>query len=139
MKAVIITKEPVTLNGHTAIIPHDLVKRLEDGRNEELKLQLSKLSNPESIKIEPAPWQEIKGDLYKATFTWNEEKIPEIVDQDYRTIADQRLSINSTIVAKLIFVQIGYLARDEQSIGTKLTLKGLQVVTTRSIDDPWLT
>ena len=101
-------------------------------------MQLAKVSNPESIKIKPAPWQEIKGNLYKATFTWNEEKTPEVVDQDYKTLVDQRLAIDSTITAKLIFIQTGYLARDQQSIGTKLTLKGLQVMSRRNIDDPWL-
>ena len=138
MREVIITKEPVILNGHSAIIPQYLVKRLEDGRNQELKMQLAKVSNPESIKIKPAPWQEIKGNLYKATFTWNEEKTPEVVDQDYKTLVDQRLTIDSTITAKLIFIQTGYLAGDQQSIGTKLTLKGLQVMSRRNIDDPWL-
>ena len=138
MREVIITKQPLTLVGNSAIIPQELVKRLEEGRNEELRRQLSKASCPELIKIEPAPWKEIKHNLYKATFTWNKEKGPEIVDQDYNTIKNQSLSINSIIIAKLIFVQTGYSARDQQSIGTKLALKGLQIVTERNLGDPWL-
>ena len=49
MRQVIITKEPVTLTGNLAILPKDLVERLEDGRRDELQQQLAKVSNPDSV------------------------------------------------------------------------------------------
>ena len=128
MRQVIITKEPVTLIGNSAILPKDLVKRLEDGRKAELKHQLAKVSNPDSCKINPAPWHPIEGNRYQAVFYWNEENTPEIVDQNYKTLKNQKLSMDSQITAKLIFVQIGYFMKDEELVGTRLNLKGLQVV-----------
>ena len=128
MRQVIITKEPVTLIGDSAILPKDLVKRLEDGRNDELKHQLAKARNPDACKINPAPWHRIEENRYQAVFSWNEEKAPEIVDQNYKVLTDQKLSIDSKIKAKLIFVQTGYLLKDEEMIGTRLNLKGLQVI-----------
>ena len=95
MRQVMITKEPVTLIGNSAILPKDLVKRLEDGRKAELKHQLGKVSNPDSWKINPAPWHPIEGNRYQAVFYWNEENTPEIVDQNYKTLKNQKLSMDS--------------------------------------------
>ena len=138
MRQVMITKEPVTLIGNSAILPRELVKRLEDDRNDELKLQFAKASNPDLCKIIPAPWHQIEGNRYQAVFSWDEEKEPEIVDQDYQTLTDQKLSMDSKITAKLIFVQIGYLLRDKETVGTRLSLKGLQIIHKNgTINDPW--
>ena len=128
MRQVMITKEPVTLTGNSAILPKELVQRLEDDRTDELQHQLAKAGNPDSCKINPAPWHSIEGNRYQAVFSWNEEKTPEIVDQNYKTLKDQKLSMDSEITAKLIFVQTGYLIKDEETVGTRLNLKGLQVI-----------
>ena len=133
-----ITKEPVTLTGNSAILPKELVQRLEDDRTDELQHQLAKAGNPNSCKINPAPWHSIEGNRCQAVFSWNEEKTPEIVDQNYKTLKDQKLSMDSEITAKLIFVQTGYLIKDEETVGTRLNLKGLQVIhDDREINDPW--
>ena len=138
MRQVIITKEPVTLTGNSAILPKDLVERLEDGRKDELQQQLAKVSNPDSCKINPAPWHPIEERGYQAVFSWNEEKAPEIVDQNYKTLTDQKLSMDSKITAKLIFVQTGYFIKDEGIVGTRLSLKGLQIIHDHgTIRDPW--
>ena len=138
MRQVIITKEPVTLTGNLAILPKDLVERLEDGRRDELQQQLAKVSNPDSCKINAAPWHPIDESGYQAVFSWNDEKAPEIVDQNYKTITDQKLSMDSKITAKLIFVQTGYCMKDEGTVGTRLSLKGLQVIHEYgTISDPW--
>ena len=138
MRQVIITKEPVTLTGNSAILPKDLVERLEDGRKDELQQQLAKVSNPDSCKINPAPWHPIEERGYQAVFSWNEEKEPEIVDQNYKTLTDQKLSMDSKITAKLIFVQTGYFIKDEGTVGTRLSLKGLQIIHDHgTIRDPW--
>lgn len=123
-----ITKEPVTLIGNSAVLPKDLVKRLEEDRRDELKHQLAKASNPDSCKIKPAPWHEIEESRYRAIFSWNEENMPEIVDQDYKIIPSEKLSMDSKITAKLIFVQSGYSKKEDETIGTRLILKGLQVI-----------
>ena len=128
MRQVIITKEPVTLIGNSAILTKELVKRLEDGRKAELKHQLAKVSNPDSCKINPAPWHPIEGNSYQAVFYWKEDNMPEIVDQNYKILKNQKLSMDSQITAKLIFVQTGYCMKDEEMVGTRLSLKGLQVV-----------
>ena len=138
MRQVIITKEPVTLIGNSAILPRELVKRLEDDRNDELKLQFAKASNPDLCKIIPAPWHQIEGNRYQAVFSWDEEKEPEIVDQDYQTLTGQKLSMDSQITAKLIFVQTGYLLKDKETVGTRLSLKGLQIIHKNgTMNDPW--
>jgi len=138
MRQVIITKEPVTLIGNSAILPNDLVKRLEEGRNDELQHQLTKASNPDSCKINPAPWHQIEQNTFQAIFTWNEEKAPEIVDQNYKKLTDKKLSMDSKITAKLIFVQTGYLLKNEDTIGTHLSLKGLQVIHEEgTINESW--
>ena len=138
MRQVMITKEPVTLTGNSAILPKELVQRLEDDRSDELQHQLAKASNPDSCKILPAPWHPIEGNRYQAVFSWNEEKTPEIVDQNYKTLKDQKLSMESEITAKLIFVQTGYLLKDKETVGTRLSLKGLQIIHKNgTMNDPW--
>ena len=137
MRQVMITKEPVTLTGNSAILPKELVQRLEDDRTDELQHQLAKAGNPDSCKINPAPWHPIEANRYQAVFSWKEEKTPEIVDQNYKTLKDQKLSMESEITAKLIFVQTGYLIKDEETVGTRLNLKGLQVIhDDRTNNDP---
>ena len=137
MRQVMITKEPVTLTGNSAILPKELVQRLEDDRTDELQHQLAKASNPDSCKILPAPWHPIEGNRYQAVFSWDEEKTPEIVDQNYKKLKDQKLSMESEITAKLIFVQTGYSIKDEETVGTRLNLKGLQVIhDDRTNNDP---
>jgi len=128
MRQVIITKQPVILIGNSAILPKELIKRLEADRDDELQHQLAKASKPDSIKIKPAPWHPLEGNRYQAVFFWNEEKTPEIVDHNYKILKDQKLSMDSKITAKLIFVQTGYLTKDEETVGTRLNLKGLQVI-----------
>ena len=79
----------------------------------------------------------IEGNRYQAVFYWNEENTPEIVDQNYKTLKNQKLSMDSQITAKLIFVQTGYFMKDEETIGTRLNLKGLQVIhDDRTNNDP---
>ena len=46
--------------------------------------------------------------------------------------------MDSKITAKLIFVQTGYCMKDEGTVGTRLSLKGLQVIHEYgTIGDPW--
>ena len=128
MREVIITKEPVILNGNSAILPKELIKRLEESRAEELRYQQSKHIDSNGCTIKPAPWTELKDNTFQARFEWNTDKEPEIVDQDYKPIPDKQLSTLSSIKAKLIFIQRGFSQNNGETIGTCLHLKGLQVV-----------
>ena len=128
MREVIITKAPVTLTGKSAILPKELIQRLEESRAEELKYQKSKFSDSKDCSIKPAPWVELKDNRYKAIFEWTAGKEPEIVDQDYKLIPNKRISPHSSIEAKLIFIQRGFSQDNGETIGTCLLLKEVQVI-----------
>ncbi len=132
MREVIITKEPVTLKGNFAILSKELIKRLEENREEELRYQQSRLKDSNHYTIKPAPWVEVTGNTYRTEFEWNIGKEPEIVDQDYQSIPGKTLTADSCITAKLIFVQKGFAQDDGHTIGTSLHLKGLQVISASS-------
>ena len=127
MRQVIITKNPVVLEGNQAILPKELIERLEDGRKEELRIQRSKLSHPERCNVSPAPWKKYNDDEYKTEFTWIKGKEPEIVDSEFKSLTKQVPTQTGTKV-KLIFVQAGYNINEKQIIGTQLLLKGIQVI-----------
>ena len=128
MREVIITKEPVVLNGNSAILPKELIQRLEESRAEELRYQQSKHIDSNGCTIKPAPWTELKDNIFQAQFEWPADKEPEIVDQNYKSVPDKQLSTLSSIKAKLIFIQRGFSQNNGKTIGTCLHLKGIQLV-----------
>ena len=127
MRQVIITKNPVVLEENQAILPKELIERLEDGRKEELRIQRSKLSQPDRCNVSPAPWKKYNDDEYKTEFTWIKGKEPEIVDSEFKSLTKQVPTQAGTKV-KLIFVQAGYSINEKHIIGTQLLLKGIQVI-----------
>ena len=96
MKEVIVTKDPVLLEGFqsilklsqygkynlAALLPDDVVEKLEAGREDELKYQKSRLKNPKRCTIKPEPWMEVSNGKTQAKFAWKEGKEPPIVDTE---------------------------------------------------------
>ena len=128
MRQVIITKQPVVLEGNQAILPKELIERLEEGRKEELNIQRSKLSHPEQCTINPAPWKKCNDHEYKTEFIWIEGKEPEIVDHEFKLLNLAKPILTKASKVKLIFVQTGYTLNKQDTIGTQLMLKGIQIV-----------
>ena len=142
MKEVIVTKDPVLLEGYqsvmklsqygkynlAALLPDDVVEKLEAGREDELKYQKSRLKNPKRCTIKPEPWMEVSNGKTQAKFAWKEGKEPPIVDTEGTLITDENLPLYSGSKVKLAFVQTGYTLKDGETIGTRLVLQGIQVV-----------
>ena len=142
MKEVIVTKEPVLLEGFqsilklsqygkynlAALLPDDVVEKLEAGREDELKYQKSRLKNPKRCTIKPEPWMEVSNGKTQAKFAWKEGKEPPIVDTEGTLITDENLPLYSGSKVKLAFTQTGYTLKDGETIGTRLVLQGIQVV-----------
>lgn len=141
MKEVIVTKDPVILEGYqsilklskynkynlAAILPQEIIDKLEAGREEELKYQQSKLKNPRRGVVKPEPWEEVSKGNWQAKFSWKEGAEPPIVDTEGTLITDENLPLYSGSKVKLAFTQNGYKLPDD-SYGTSLKLLGIQVV-----------
>lgn len=140
MKEVIITKEPVLLDGYQAILKpsqygyslsavlgQDEVDKLEAGREDELKWIKSKLKNPRRAVLKPEPWEEVSAGKYKAKFSWKEGNEPPVVDTEGTLITDENLPLYSGSKVKLAFFQKAYKLPDD-TYGTSLKLQGVQVV-----------
>jgi len=142
MKEVIVTKEPVVLEGYQSILklsqygkytlaalfPDDIVAKLEVGRKEELAYQKSRLKKPRRCTIKPEPWMEVSKGQIQAKFSWKEGCEPPIMDTDCNPITDAELPLYSGSKVKLAFTQTGYTLKDGETIGTRLVLQGIQVI-----------
>ena len=141
MKGVIVTKDPVVLKGYqsilklseyrkynlAAILPDDIIANLEEGRKELIAEQKSKLKNPRRCTIKPEPWMETGKGQTQAKFAWKEGKEPPILDTDCNPITDTELPLDVGSKVKLAFTQSGYTLGDGETIGTRLSLLGIQV------------
>ena len=140
MKEVIVTKEPVLLDGYQAILKpsqygyslhavfdQELIDKLEAGRETELKWIKSKLKNPRRAVLNPEPWEEMSANKYKVKFKWKEEEAPPIVDTEGTLISDEELPLYSGSKVKLAFFQKAYKLPSD-TYGTRLVLNGIQVV-----------
>lgn len=125
MSKVIITQDPVHFKKQTADLPASLIVKLEESRREELFF-LKRRENINGVTVLPAPWEMINATSYRAIFSWEKAKEPEIIDTDYRPLIDQNLKTLNAM-AKLIFVQKGFFNNNQKAIGTRLLLKGIQI------------
>jgi len=116
--------------GHSlrAVVGGDLIKELEDEREDCLKWAESKLKNPKRSTLRPEPWEEVAKDRYLIKFSWSEDKKPPIVDTEGTPITDESTPVYEGSKVKLGFIQKPYLLRDGVTYGTSLKLAGLQVV-----------
>ena len=136
-----VTEQPVILEGYQAVmkpskygyslhalIPQDLVDKLEDDRTESLKWAESKLKNPKRSTLKPEPWEEVSEGQYKVKFSWNAESKPPVVDTEGTLITDENIPIYAGSKVKLAFYQKPYILRDGVTYGSSLKLKAVQVV-----------
>ena len=136
-----VTQQPVTLVGFQAVfqpskfghtlscyLPDDLIDDLEQERVEKLDYIKSKVKNPRRAVCKPEPWEETD-DGYLVKFSWKEEdadSIP-IVDSE-GTVIEDPLPVYEGSRVKIAFVQKPYLLKDDQTYGTTLKLKAIQVI-----------
>lgn len=145
-RKTIVTEKPVTLDGYqyvmkpgkfgyqlSAIFDDDLVEQLEADRTEALKWCDSKLKNPKRATLKHEPWEEIEGkDKFKVSFRWNEENTPVVVDSEGTVIKNTDLPVYSGSTVKLAFYQKPYVLADGVTYGTKLIIKGVQIISLAS-------
>ena len=142
-----VTEQPVVLEGYqavmkpskygfslSAIIDQDMVNKLEDDREDGLNWAKSKVKNPKRAVLKPEPWEEVADNQYKVKFSWNDETKPPVVDTEGTLITDVNMPIYSGSKVKLAFYQKPYILPDN-SYGTSLKLKGIQVVSLSSSAD----
>jgi len=135
------TPSPVTLEGYQAVmkpsqygyslravVGPELIKELEEEREDCLKWAESKLKNPKRSTLRPEPWEEVAKDRYIIKFSWSEEKKPPIVDTEGTPITDVNTPVYEGSKVKLGFIQKPYLLKDNITYGTSLKLSGIQVV-----------
>ena len=135
------TTSPVTLEGYQAVmkpsqygyslravVGPELIKELEEEREDCLKWAESKLKNPKRSTLRPEPWEEVAKDRYIIKFSWSEEKKPPIVDTEGTPITDVNTPVYEGSQVKLGFTQKPYLLKDNITYGTSLKLAGVQVV-----------
>lgn len=143
MRNTIVTAEPVILEGYqailkpskfgyslSAIVDEDMVKRLEEDREQGLQWAKSKLKNPRRATLKPEPWYESEEtpDMYRIKFTWNAETKPAIVDTEGSPIDNENTPLYSGSQVKLAFYQKPYVLKDGETYGTSLKIQAIQVV-----------
>ena len=92
----------------------------------------SKLKNPKRSVLKLEPWEEAANNKYAVKFTWTDDKKPPIVDTEGAPITDDRTPIYSGSTVKIAFIQKPYILPDDVTYGTKLVLKGVQVLSINS-------
>ena len=140
---VIKTENPIVLEGYqavlrpskfgyslSAIVDADMIKRLEEDREQSLEWAKSKLKNPKRSVLKPEPWVESEEtkDMYRIKFTWNEETRPPIVDTMGTPVTNENTPLYSGSQVKLAFYQKPYILKDGETYGTSLKILGVQVV-----------
>ena len=126
MRKVIITQEPVPFKNCSGLLSILLVSKLDESRKEELNL-LHRHENLLDYTLEPAPWKRVNEKQFCATFTWIKSKEPEIVDAEFRHLPEHDIATLDAM-AKLIFVQKGFVNNDLRILGTRLMLKAIQLI-----------
>lgn len=135
-----IVTEPVVLEGYQnffkeskfgkrglqAIVPEQIVDRLEADRVELLKWAKSKHKNPQRASVKVEPWESVSDGKFKVHFNWKPEVIVPIVDSEGTPIREE-IPLYSGSMVKLAFIQKPYTTPD--SVGTRLVLKAVQVIT----------
>ncbi len=145
-RTTFVTPEPVELQGFqavlvkgkydkyvmSAIIDDKLARQLEQDRISSLEWIQSKLKNPKRSVLKPEPWEEVAENKYSAKFSWNDNNKPPIVDTEGAPITDDRTPIYSGSTVKIAFIQKPYILKDDLTYGTRLELKGVQVLSINS-------
>jgi hypothetical protein len=141
-----VTKEPVVLEGYQAILkpseygyslsallPKEIIDKLEEEREGGLDWARSKAKNPKRATVNPEPWEEVGNGVYQCKFRWkSDDKIkPVVVDTEGTVITDTNIPIYSGSKVKLAFIQKPYNL-PSGNIGTSLKLKAIQVVSLNS-------
>lgn len=144
MKNTIVTETPVVLEGYqailkpskfgyslSAIVDADMVKRLEEDREQALEWSKSKLKNPRRSVLKPEPWVESEEtrDMWRIKFTWNEQTRPAIVDTEGTPVTNENTPLFGGSQVKLAFFQKPYILKDGETYGTSLKLQAVQIVT----------
>lgn len=109
-----------------------MIEKLEEERADELKYQESKLKNPRRKTVNPEPWEEVANGKYILKFRWDEKKKPPIVDTEGTPVTDENIPLYSGSKVRVAFVQGGYTLPSGTTIGTKLYVQGVQVVSLKS-------
>ena len=127
---VIKTDNPVILEGYqailkpskfgyslSAIVDEDMVKQLEEDRDQALEWAKSKLKNPKRSTLKPEPWIESEEtkDMYRIKFTWNEDTKPPVVDTEGAPVTNENTPLYSGSKVKLAFYQKPYLLKDGET------------------------
>lgn len=146
-RTIHITKDPVVLEGFQAVLKpsqygytlsaiftdEELIERLEADRDAGLEWAKSKLKNRNRSVIRPEPWEEKEdGKGYKVKFTWKEGEEPSIVDSEGTPITDTTLPLYGGSKVRVGFYQKPYTLKDNVTIGTRLVITGIQVVSVSS-------
>ena len=142
---ILKTEQPVVLEGYqavlkpskfgyslSALVGPELVEKLEEDREDNLKWAQSKLKNPKRSTLKPEPWEEVAADQYKVKFSWNEETKPPVVDTEGTVLSDTNTPLYSGSKVKLAFYQKPYILKDGVTYGTSLKLVGVQVISVAS-------
>ena len=142
---ILKTEQPVVLEGYqavlkpskygyslSALVGSELVEKLEEDREDNLKWAQSKLKNPKRSTLKPEPWEEVAENQYKVKFSWNEETKPPVVDTEGTVLSDPNTPLYSGSKVKLAFYQKPYILKDGVTYGTSLKLVGVQVISVAS-------
>ena len=147
MSRTIHVTKPVVLEGFQAILKpsqygytlsahftnQEMMEHLEADRETCLEWAKSKLKNAKRCVIRPEPWEESEiGAGYKVKFTWKEGAEPPIVDSEGTPITDTSLPLYSGSKVRIGFYQKPYTLKDNVTIGTRLVIAGIQVVSISS-------
>jgi hypothetical protein len=139
------TVTPVTLEGYQAVmkpsqygyslralVGPEMIKDLEEEREDCIKWAESKLTKPKNrCVLRPEPWEEVAKDKYLVKFSWSEDKKPPIVDTEGSPITDVNTPVYEGSKVKIGFSQKPYLLRDGVTYGTSLKLAGIQIVSVK--------
>ncbi|GCE65719.1 single-stranded DNA-binding protein [cyanobiont of Ornithocercus magnificus] len=144
----VVTPEPLTLVGYqhiltskfdydcTASCPEDIIRELEVERVHLLDLAYANIKDKERATKKPAPWRKRSDDYHPEAdqpfilkFYWQERNAPTVVDSMGAPVAaSEKLPIYAGSRVKLAFRQKTYTMKDGFTYGTKLEIRGIQLI-----------
>jgi hypothetical protein len=114
----------------------EIVTALSEEREQLLSAVLGRIKTPKRAVVKPEPWEDIEGrpGFVRLKFSWKVESAPSVVDALGKLIVDEDLKLYSGAIVRAAFNQNSYLMPDKVTYGTKLILKGVQVIELPSAD-----